>query len=100
MKSVKYFVKSDFGGAPHSKLWRMRGAYAKLIEFKQIQLLNPSSSVVPCVSTYIIESITGKPCEKMPATFSPANGPELTKSSKRDVYYPTMSTACSCPGFT
>ena len=32
-------LQSNCGGAPHSKLWGMRGASAKLIEFKQIHLL-------------------------------------------------------------
>jgi hypothetical protein len=48
----------------------------------------------------LIEFVTGKPCEKMPTTFSLANGSQLTKSSKGDVYYMTTLTACSCPGFT
>jgi hypothetical protein len=48
----------------------------------------------------LIEFVTGKPCEEMPANFALANGAQLTKSSKGDVFYVTTPTTCSCPGFT
>ena len=47
----------------------------------------------------LIEFITVKPCKEMPANFALANGAQLTKSSKGDVFYMTTPTACSCPGF-
>jgi hypothetical protein len=48
----------------------------------------------------LIEFVTGKPCEELPANFALSNGAQLTKSSKGDVFYVTTPTACSCPGFT
>lgn len=48
----------------------------------------------------LIEFVTGKPCKELPATFALANGAQLTKSSKGDVYYMTTAKTCSCPGFT
>jgi hypothetical protein len=48
----------------------------------------------------LIEFVTGKPCNELPANFALANGDQLTKSSKGDVFYMTTPTACSCPGFT
>jgi hypothetical protein len=48
----------------------------------------------------LIEFVTGKPCEELPANFALANSAQLTRSSKGDVFYMTTPTACSCPGFT
>jgi hypothetical protein len=48
----------------------------------------------------LIEFVTGKPCEELPANFALANGAQLTKSSKGDVFYMTTPGGCSCPGFT
>lgn len=48
----------------------------------------------------LIEFVTGEPCKELPANFALANGAQLTKSSKGDVFYMTTPTACSCPGFT
>jgi hypothetical protein len=48
----------------------------------------------------LIEFVTGKPCEELPANFALSNVAQLTKSSKGDVFYVTTPTACSCPGFT
>jgi len=45
----------------------------------------------------LIEFVTGKPCAELPATFALANGAQLTRSSKGDVFYMTTPTACSCP---
>jgi hypothetical protein len=47
----------------------------------------------------LIEYVTGKSCNKLPATFALANGSQLAMSSKGDVFYMTTPTACSCPGF-
>jgi hypothetical protein len=47
----------------------------------------------------LIEFVSGKPCDELPANFALANGAQLTKSSKGDVFYMTTLTACSCPGF-
>jgi hypothetical protein len=48
----------------------------------------------------LIEFATGKPCNELPAAFALADGAQLTKSSKGDVFYVTTPKACSCPGFT
>jgi hypothetical protein len=48
----------------------------------------------------LIEFATGKPCNELPAAFALADGAQLTKSSKGDVFYMTTPKACSCPGFT
>jgi len=48
----------------------------------------------------LIEFVTGKLCEELPPAFALANGAQLTKSSKGDVFYMTTPKACSCPGFT
>lgn len=47
----------------------------------------------------LIEFVTGKPCNELPATFFLANGAQLTRSRKGDVYYMSTATDCSCPGF-
>jgi len=47
----------------------------------------------------LIEFVTGKPCKELPASFALANGAQLTKSSKGDIYYMTTPKLCSCPGF-
>jgi hypothetical protein len=48
----------------------------------------------------LIEFVTVKPCEALPANFALSNGAQLTRSSKGDVFYVTTPKACSCPGFT
>jgi hypothetical protein len=48
----------------------------------------------------LIEFVSGKPCDELPANFALSNCAQLTKSSKGDVFYVTTPTACSCPGFT
>ncbi len=48
----------------------------------------------------LIEYVSGKPCDDLPAVFALANGAQLTRSSKSDSYYVTTPTACSCPGRT
>lgn len=47
----------------------------------------------------LIEFITGKPCEELPVVFKLADGAQLTRSNKGDVYYYTSSKACTCPGY-
>jgi hypothetical protein len=58
-----------------------------------------TQSVVESVKE-LIEYLTGKPCEELPATFALANGTRLTKSSKGDCFYMTTPTNCSCPART
>ncbi len=45
----------------------------------------------------LIEYETGQPCEELPATYALANGAQLTRSKKGDVFYVTTPTNCSCP---
>jgi hypothetical protein len=40
-----------------------------------------------------------KPIDPMPDIVKLVDGGQLTKSSKRDCYYYTSPTGCSCPGF-
>jgi hypothetical protein len=65
-------------------------------------ILEISSPLTQCAEAVkqLIEFVSGKPCNELPATFALSNGAQLTKSSKGDVFYMTTPTACSCPGFT
>jgi len=45
----------------------------------------------------LIEFATGKPRVELPPTFALANGAQLTRRIKGDVFYVTTPTACSCP---
>jgi hypothetical protein len=47
----------------------------------------------------LIEYATGKTCEELPAIFKLADGAQLTRSSKGDVFYYTSEKVCTCPGF-
>jgi len=45
----------------------------------------------------LIEYLTSKSCEELPATFALANGAQLTRSGKGDAYYITTPKARSGP---
>jgi hypothetical protein len=51
-------------------------------------LANPLTQRAEAVKQ-LIEFVTGKPCEELPANFALVNGAQLTKSSKGDVFYVT-----------
>jgi hypothetical protein len=64
-----------------------------------LAVANPLTQSAEAVKQ-LIEFVTWKPFEELPANFTLSNGAQLTKSSKGDVFYMTTPTACSCPGFT
>jgi hypothetical protein len=66
---------------------------------KEVLVASPLTQRAEAVKQ-LIEFVTAKPCEELPANFALSNGAQLTKSSKGDVFYMTTPTACSCPGFT
>lgn len=47
----------------------------------------------------LIEFVTGEPCKELPAVFELADGAQLTRSNRGDVYYFTSLKACTCPGY-
>jgi hypothetical protein len=70
-----------------------------MVEKTILEIASPLTQSVEAVKQ-LIEFVTCKPCNEPPATFALANGAQLTKSSKGDVFYVTTPTACSCPGFS
>lgn len=47
----------------------------------------------------LIEFVTGKPCEELPAVFKLVDGAQLTRSSKGDCFYVTSKQGCTCRGY-
>jgi len=61
-------------------------------------LLEPKLAVTQTAASVkqLIEFVSGKPCQEMPAVFKLANGVQLNRSSKGDAYYVTSKQGCSC----
>lgn len=58
----------------------------------------PVTQSIPAVKNLL--AFVGRASDPLPTFVELAGGVRLTLSSKKDGYYTTTPTACSCPGFT